>query len=80
MNTFSIKMTLSYMNTILTLLNTKQYNEETPDIYNVDKSNSYTTSYHNFSDTQFNTKQQFITHSLTNNITQHNLYITLIIY
>ena len=34
----------------------KQYNEETHNIYNIDKHIYYKKPYHNFSDTQFNLK------------------------
>ena len=42
----------------------------THNIYNLDKSKSYKKPYHNFSDTQFNTKKQFITNDISNYITR----------
>ena len=50
----------------------KQYNEDIPDIYNIDKSKSHKINNHNFNDTHYHNKKQFVTNHLTNYITKQN--------
>ena len=52
----------------------KRYKQDfsTHIFYNIDKSKSYKKSYHNFNDSHFNTKQQFVTNEVTNYITKSN--------
>ena len=50
----------------------KQYNEDIHDIYNIDKSKSYKLNKHNFNDTHYYNKNQFITNHLTNYMANNN--------
>ena len=50
----------------------KQYNEETHNIYNIDKSKSYNIKHHRYTDEHYYHKKQFINNSIINNITKKN--------
>ena len=50
----------------------QQYNEDIHDIYNIDKSKSYKLNKHNFNDTHYYNKNQFITNHLTNYMANNN--------
>ena len=48
----------------------KQYNEETHNIYNIDKSKTFNVKNNRFLNEQYFTKKQYINNSITNNITK----------
>ena len=58
----------------------KQYNEETHNIYNIDKSKPYSIKNNRYTDEHYYHKKQFINNNIINNITKHILSITLNIF
>ena len=50
----------------------KQYNEETNNIYNIDKSKTFNIKNNRYTDEHYYNKKQFITNNLTNFITKKN--------
>ena len=51
----------------------KQYNEETHNIYNIDKSKTFNIKNNRFLNEQYFNKKQYINNSITNNITKKNI-------
>ena len=51
----------------------KQYNEETNNIYNIDKNKTFNTKNDIFLTEQYLHKKQYITNSIINNITKNNI-------
>ena len=83
MKTFPVKVTLPQMNAIITL-SKKQYNEETHNIYNIDKAKTYHTKENRYTDEHYYNKAQTINNNVTNNTRKQktlplilNMYSTL---